>query len=507
VANEKASDAGSPETRAAATVAPPIAGADAAAADADADADANANAAEPAGVDTALQTQAAETSGLTLADCHIEQVAASCGSLVVPENPDDPDGSQLSLEIAVVRSIGTPAMPDPIVYLADLGKAAIEDDLLRTQLPLMYSNNVRDLVYVDQRGTGASNAVPCPLPSEAEMATGDLSVVTTAVGRCAAAAGPNLRYYTTAAAADDLDRVREALGYDEINLYGVGYGAVAAQVYLVRHGDHVRSAFLDGGSLLDVPAAERRAAIAQRSLDHLFARCAADADCHAAYPDLAADYAKVDELLKRHPLKVAGVRTPLDRVSFAGALADLLGDTHAKTAIPRVIHLLATGDESAAATDLAPALERSTDALAATLLIRCNEPWASLRPAQVARSSAGTFLAPLEARTAARLSAACRALPTAPLPADLRGPIHSDARVVILLGGEDVASSPSAFAHAAEELPNSTSIVFAGAGGDQLHSTLCARDIFVYFLDPGTLSGDELDCAKTDGVLPFDTGA
>jgi pimeloyl-ACP methyl ester carboxylesterase len=488
---------GASETSAAAepTASAPPADADGSTAQADATTDAAPATSEP---------EATDATGLALADCHVENVTASCGTVDVPVNPAEPDGEQLSLRIAVVKALQTDAMADPIFYLADLGRAAIEDDLVRTQLTMSYSNDVRDVVYVDQRGTGGSNAVTCTMPNDADSAGADLAAVTAAARSCAADAGPGLQYYTTAVAAEDLDRVREALGYDKLNLYGVGYGSYAAQAYLARHGDRVRSAFLDGGSTLDVHAAERTAAIAQRSLTHLFARCTADADCHQAYPDLSRDYARADASLDQHPLQVPGADAPMDRAAFAGAIASMLGDTHRKTAIPQVIHAVATGRATTVAEDLAPAL-RQPDALAAATLIRCTEPWASLRPDPVARASAGTFLAPFEARAATRLQAACRGLPHPALPADLRRPIHSDARVVIFTGGEDAASAPAEWAHAAQQLPNSTLVVFPGAGGDQIHSTLCARNIFVYFLDPGTLGDEELDCAKTDGILPFDT--
>ena len=108
--------------------------------------------------------------------------------------------------------------------------------------------------------------------------------------RCAERIGPNLRHYTTAVAVDDFDQVRAALGYDKINIYGGSYGVTSGQVYLSRHGSHVRGAVFDSGSLLDVHIFERGASNAQRALDLLFTRCAADSACHSAYPDLRRQY-------------------------------------------------------------------------------------------------------------------------------------------------------------------------------------------------------------------------
>ena len=96
--------------------------------------------------------------------------------------------------------------------------------------------------------------------------------------------------YTSTVAADDLDAVRAALGYDTIDLYGTSYGGELAQYYLRQHADHVRVAILDGTTPLDVPVLELLAANSQHALDLLIARCAADAACHAAFPDLATEW-------------------------------------------------------------------------------------------------------------------------------------------------------------------------------------------------------------------------
>jgi pimeloyl-ACP methyl ester carboxylesterase len=85
------------------------------------------------------------------------------------------------------------------------------------------------------------------------------------------------RQYTSSVAADDLDAVREALGYDVIDLYGPSYGATLAQYYIRQHPDHVRVAIMDGGTPLDVPALERMATNSQAALELLFDRSPATA--------------------------------------------------------------------------------------------------------------------------------------------------------------------------------------------------------------------------------------
>ena len=158
------------------------------------------------------------------------------------------------------------------------------------------ANYKRDLVFVDQRGTGNSNKLVCPQSTDPTRQVEELRA-------CVANLGNDPSAYTTAWAMDDVDDVRAALGYDRINLYGGSYGATAAQVYILRHESHVRAAALDGISLLDVPMFERYPISSQEALEFMFSRCEADAACHSAFPDLGQEFAGALALLKSstHP--------------------------------------------------------------------------------------------------------------------------------------------------------------------------------------------------------------
>jgi pimeloyl-ACP methyl ester carboxylesterase len=99
----------------------------------------------------------------------------------------------------------------------------------------------------------------------------------------------DLRFYTTSVAVDDIDEVAQALGYERVNLYGGSYGATTVQYYLRQHGNHVRTAIMDGGTLLDIPIFELIAPNGQRALDLVFKRCEADQRCSQTYPDFRAE--------------------------------------------------------------------------------------------------------------------------------------------------------------------------------------------------------------------------
>lgn len=186
-----------------------------------------------------------------LTPCAIEGVAEPllCGTYAVWENRATRQGRKIDLHIVVVPSLAKDPALDPLfTFAGGPGDAAsngaagwARDREIRAQ---------RDIVMVDQRGTGSSHRLDCKVPRDPGdvQAYFEPSLPAAEVKRCRAEldAIADLTQYTTSVAADDLDEVRAWLGYDKINLQGGSYGTRAAQVYLRRHGDHVRTATLIG---------------------------------------------------------------------------------------------------------------------------------------------------------------------------------------------------------------------------------------------------------------------
>ena len=182
-------------------------------------------------------------------------VDARCGTFVVPEDRTKPNGRTIGLHVVVLPAFLKPAREDAVTYLAGgPGEAATEEaaDLSRQLAAL---NLFRDILLVDQRGTGRSK------PD-----------------------GGDVTQYGTRMAMDDLDAVRAALGYRQLDVIGSSYGATAAQVYLKLHPSSVRTLILSGATAIDVPFFDRYAVNAQRALDQLAKLCASDPACRKAYP-------------------------------------------------------------------------------------------------------------------------------------------------------------------------------------------------------------------------------
>ena len=256
---------------------------------------------------------------ITLTRCQLAhpitstRVPARCGTLDVPEDRDRPDGRKVSLRIAVLPSDAPSGQPDPVFVLAGGPGQSITEVYPRIAPAFDRLNRDRDIVLVDQRGTGGSGALSCPkfgktgkdedlLPAEAGRAA----------GACARAlsARADLTRYRTIDFVQDLDAVREALGYDRVNLIGFSYGTRAALAYARTFPAHARTLVLDGVVPFSMIVANDFDRDAQRALDLLFRRCAAEPACLARYPDLPGDVQALLTRLDAHPEKVR-LRHPL----------------------------------------------------------------------------------------------------------------------------------------------------------------------------------------------------
>ncbi|MBL8058998.1 MAG: alpha/beta fold hydrolase, partial [Anaerolineales bacterium] len=218
---------------------------------------------------------------VALADCVLAapgsagQVDARCGTLAVPEDRARPDGRQISLRVAVVPAVSRSPRPDPLFLLAGgPGQAATE------AFPAMIGafeqvNQARDIVLVDQRGTGGSNPLRCLDPNDESVL--DEAAVTALLQACPEKLNADLRQYTTEIAMRDLDAVRAALGYEQINLYGASYGTRAALTYLRLYPDRVRTLILDSVVDADFRLLLNASRDGQRALELAFARCQAEA--------------------------------------------------------------------------------------------------------------------------------------------------------------------------------------------------------------------------------------
>ena len=299
------------------------------------------------GSDTVGQAAGRRANGGLHDKGRVPSAGASTRSLRHPGGSGDrsnPNGRQIGLRVAIVPAVATNHQLDPLFALAGgPGDAATQ---FFAWLPAVFNevHATRDIVLIDQRGTGDSNALTLPeMPNTAGLPEAQADALLSAWAHDALASiDADPRFYTTTVAADDLDAVRAALGYETINLYGTSYGGTLAQYYLRQHGQRVRVAVLDGSTPVDVPVLEWIAAHSQAALDLLFQRCANDPACHGAFPRLADEWAALMDRLAT-PLTVvdpeSGAKAVVDQIKLAEAIHTSLLTESAAAQILLGIHL------------------------------------------------------------------------------------------------------------------------------------------------------------------------
>lgn len=237
----------------------------------------------------------APAAALALRPCRVPGVEEPlrCGELLVPENPAQPEGRRIALNIVVIPALKPVPGEAPLFDLAGgPGLAASEGAAFYVQFAAAHRQG-RDVVLVDQRGTGRSSPLRCP---ELELA-GALEPMypLDAVRRCrrTLARHADLSQYHTMNSVADLDAVRAALGHERIDLVGVSYGTRLAQAYIGKHPQRVRAAVLFGAVPADATMPLWHARFAQDTLDQLIGDCAQDADCARSYPQLRQQWDRV----------------------------------------------------------------------------------------------------------------------------------------------------------------------------------------------------------------------
>jgi pimeloyl-ACP methyl ester carboxylesterase len=448
--------------------------------------------------------------GTPLQSCRLGGIEAVCGYLTVPEDPATPSGRTIDLHVAVIPAIASDPQPDPMFMLAGGPGGAATESLAWTAATYQGIHLTRDIVLVDQRGTGGSNELTLDEPPDVGGLAPDEVEATTErwIAEQLAGLDADPRFYTTSVAMDDLDLVREALGYDRINLYGGSYGATAAQYYIRQHDDRLRAVVLDGATLLDVPVFELIAPASQRALDIAFDRCAADPTCAAEYPDLRAEFDRALELASAEPI-TTGVTDPttgtpfvIDRIAFTSAVHGALISADGVAALPLLVHAAAAERWDEVATAVVRASGGAPPRGGIQVMsgvIRCSEAWARFDVDEVTKQGAGSYHLEAEVAIARSQADGCQFAPPGIVPADDAEPARSDVPVLFLVGEADPQDPPSNIADAAEDFPNSLTIVAPGHGHTVAHLG-CLPTVVDAFIAAGTVEGLDTSCVDEGGV-------
>ena len=459
---------------------------------------------------------AAPAAALELAPCTLtasegrQEVRARCGVLRVPLDPEDEAGATIELFVAVVAAIAEEPAPDPVTVIAGGPGDASTRFFAQAHGAFEPMRRTRDFVLVDQRGSGGSAPLHCEnfleLGPLADVAT-DVDTVVEMTLECLDDLAPDPRFFTTTLAVQDLDRVREALGYERLNVYGISYGSRVAQHYARRFPERTRSLILDGVVPPVVALGPDTAIESQRALDTMLEQCRTDPACDAAFPDLAARFAAVLTRLEAAPARVAfdhprtGIReeVTVDRLTMAGVIRLLLYSPVTTSLLPVLIDAAHRGDYAPLVTQAYVASLGLEDlAIGLNYAIVCTEDEPFVRDVDLDPQRA-TYMGATFMEVLRRV---CARWPRGPMDEDFHEPLSSAAPVLFLAGERDPITPPRYVALAAERLTNYAELVGPGQGHGML-ATGCVPRIMAEFVETADPDGLDLDCASRMRGFPL----
>ncbi|HEX5129727.1 MAG TPA: alpha/beta fold hydrolase [Usitatibacter sp.] len=439
-----------------------------------------------------------ESPSISLAACRLPglDLAARCGTLEVWEDRAARSGRRITLHVAVVPARLRSREPDPIVILAGgPGQGAIS--LAAQVMPLFTKlNDTRDVVFLDQRGTGKSNPLNCNDDSQPLQALFEDALPERLVTRCLAELDADPRQYVTTVAMQDLDEVRGALGYAKVNLWGGSYGTRAALEYVRRYPDRVRTMVLDGVAPPSMKLPLSFATDGDAALKRLFEACDGEPLCRKVYPELRVMIQSLRSQLARRPSRA----TILD--PRTGERADiqvnenvLLSGLFRPLYVAELASLLPLGVAAAANGDFNPLLAQNLEladdiaenlAVGMHLSVICSEDVPRVEPSDLAAAGQSFFGRSL----VDDFLRACATWPHGKVPEDYYTPVRSDVPALILSGGIDPATPPRHGAQVAATLPRAKHLVAPNLGhGVSLHG--CAPRLVESFIRAG--SADKVD--------------
>ncbi len=417
-------------------------------------------------------------------------------------------GRKIDLFVAVIPAVSKSPAEDAVFLLAGGPGQAATEAFPRLVFTLNRIHQDRDIVLVDQRGTGKSNPLRCPAGAQAEEFQEDLTPEEQVeqLKACLSQVGADTRLYTTAATIEDLEQVRSALGYDKVNLIGVSYGTRVALACQRQYPQSIRTVTLDSVAPMDWEIGPENSVNAQHALDLVFERCAADAACSTAFPDVQEEFRTLLANLEQLPAEVefphpttgeiTTVKVTRDNATTTFQVLSYTPETVAY--IPLLIHqTVSRGDYSLLAAQyliLTDELGQSIhDGLYLSVLCAEDVPFYPENPVP-----ARSFLPDHTAEMAKQ----CAIWPHAQVPADFKQPVSSDIPTLLLSGEADPITPPSNAEQAGQTLSDHLSLVVPGIGHNVIFRG-CLPRILDSFIETGSTTGLDTACIQEIRPAPF----
>lgn len=468
----------------------------------------------------------------------IPGVQVDCGYLTVPESRSQFTGKTIRLAVAIVRSPNPNKAPDPFLFLqGGPGGATV---VLAPILAELYAPILaqRDLILMDQRGTGFSQphlscdlglqqigrqALPTKLkrahlPDFIQFQVDQL----VSCGQELRAAGNDLSAYNSAENAADFEDLRLALGYGPWNVLGGSYGTRLALSMLQFRQETLRSVVLDSTYPPQANFHYEVFGSYNRTLNVLADECAADAACNRAYPNLLQTFDQLYDRLNASAAQVPIIDPntqqivtylPVSGVTFSTIVFQLFYSTGAIPIMPLLIGETSKGNYIPLGIILGALLTAQEEqpggaqALGMLMAVQCNEdaPFASRGDFVSARhryrrASALAF----QVFFNEGMLDVCEGIGLNDPDPALNRAITSDRPIMIISGINDPITSPEYAETTASTLPNSF-IVFYPRGGHvpSIGSPCLTGAIAAFMTSPG--ERPDTSCVAREAPLPFVT--
>jgi len=453
---------------------------------------------------------------IELTDCRITAgpgfpgIDARCGTLARPLDPGNPEGDSIELSIAVVPALSLEPAPDPFVPVAGGPGQSTVDFYAAWFGAFERVRRHRDILLVDQRGTGDSARLTCDI--DEDIVEGKYSTRQTlrVTRECLDKLPHDPRFFTTSVAVADLEAVRTGLGYGPLNIYGISYGTRVAQHYARRHPLSTRTVILDGVVPPQLPLGPDIAIESQRAIDSVFDRCESEPDCSARFPAVRDHFALLRERLADGALEVEmqnPVTGALESVEFgseqfSAAVRLLLYNPRTIALLPLLIDAAASGNYAPLAAQFRLVATTVAESLAIGMhnAVVCTEDepfidWAAVDEAAIEKS----YLGPLQLEA---IRTMCSVWPAGVLDADLREPLAT-AAPVLLLSGEADPITPPAYAQLAAVDLNKAWLVTGRNQGHGLAAVGCMPRVISKFIAEAGLEDGDTSCIDDAFAMPF----
>ena len=440
-----------------------------------------------------------------LKPCRLQGVEhdAWCGVLKRPLDPAQPSGAQIDIHYALLPALARNRKPDVVMFFAGgPGQSAMDlgGTVSRLMARLAYR---RDIVLIDQRGTGRSAPLACPeLPPTAPLATladpaRQLQRIQACLAQLQTLPHGDLRHYTTAVAMQDADAVRQALGLAQVNLVGGSYGTRAALDYLRQFPGSVRRVVIDGVAPPDMVLPAAMSTDSQAALDAVLAACEASVSCRESYPALALAWRSLLAGLPRevqvtHPLTGASERLTLTRDWVLSLVRAPLYVPALAAALPLAVTEAARG-RFEPLLGLASALsgrgnQRLSEGMHFSVVCAEDVP----RLAQAADRPGADF----GSTTSALYREVCATWPRGVVPAAFYQLPVARVATLVLSGGADPATPARHGERVAQALGALARHVVVPQAGHGVMSLPCMRDVLFRFID----ADSDADALKVDAA-------